>query len=107
MPDESHKNCNAGVSTKLLIHAVYAESFINYNYEEINKICDPYWVAAYPDVVSSSDEDEEATPPGGAAPAGRPQQASDLDDDPDDDLPIGRLRAGSGVTFGDGSGAVA
>ena len=28
----------------------YAESFINYNYEEINKICDPYWFAAYPDV---------------------------------------------------------
>ena len=84
-----------------------AESFINYNYEEINKICDPYWVAAYPDVVSSSDEDEEATPPGGAAPAGRPRQDSDLDDDPDDDLPIGRLRAGSGATFGDGNGAVA
>jgi hypothetical protein len=85
------------VSIKLLIHAVYAESFINYNYEEINKICDPYWVAAYPDVVSSSDEDEEATPPGGAA--------SDLDDDPDDDLPIGRLRAGSGAASGDGGGA--
>ena len=75
--------------------------------KEINKICDPYWVAAYPDVVSSSDEDEEAAPPGGAAPAGRPRQDSDLDDDPDDDLPIGRLRAGSGATFGDGSGAVA
>ena len=28
----------------------YAKSFINYNYEEINKICDPYWFAAYPDV---------------------------------------------------------
>ena len=32
------------------------------------KICDAYWVAAYPDVVSSSDEDEEAASSGGAAP---------------------------------------
>ena len=75
---------------KLLIHAVYAESFINYNYEEINKICDPYWVAAYPDVVSSSDEDEEATLADGASPAGRPRQAS-----------------GSGATSGAGGGAAA
>jgi hypothetical protein len=48
-----------------------------------------------------------AAPPGSAAPAGRPRRASDLDDDPDDDLPIGRLRAGSGVAAGDGGGAAA
>jgi hypothetical protein len=90
------------VSIKLLIHAVYAESFFDYNYEEINTVCDPYWVAAYPDVVSSSDENEEAAPSGGVAPAGRPRRASDLDD-----LPIGRLCAGSGATSGDGGGAAA
>jgi hypothetical protein len=47
--------------------------------------------------------DEEATPPSGAAPAGRPRRALDLDEDPDDDLPIGRLRAGSGATTSGGA----
>ena len=46
-----------------------AESFINYNYEEINKIADPYWVAQYPDAVSSSDEEDEEVPLAGAAAA--------------------------------------
>ena len=50
-------------------------------------------------------EDEEATPPGGAPPAGRPRRVSDLDEDPDDDLPIGRLRAGSGATTSGGAAA--
>ena len=59
----------------------------------------------YPDVVSTSDEDEEVAPLGGAAPAGRPRRASDLEEDPDDDLPIGRLRAGSGVATGGGAAA--
>ena len=49
----------------------------------------------------------QAARPGGAAPAGQLRRASDLDDDPDDDLPIGRLRAGSGATSGDGGGATA
>ena len=56
-------------------------------------------------MVSSSDEDEdeEAAPRGGAAPAGggaapvgRPQRASDLEEDLDDDLPIGWLRVAAG-----------
>jgi hypothetical protein len=50
-------------------------------------------------------EDEEATPPGGAALAGRPERASDLDENPDDDLPIGRLRVGSGATTSGGATA--
>jgi hypothetical protein len=50
-------------------------------------------------------DDEEATPPSGAAPAGRPRRALDLDEDPDDDLPIGRLRAGSGATASGGTTA--
>ena len=52
---------------------------------------------------SDEDEDEEAAPRGdaspaggGAAPAGRPRRALDLEEDPDDDLPIGWLRVAAG-----------
>jgi hypothetical protein len=53
-------------------------------------------------------DDEEATPPNthsGAAPTGRPRRALDLDEDPNDDLPIGRLRAGSGAIASGGATA--
>ena len=52
-------------------------------------------------------ENEEAALLGGAARAGRPRRASDLDEDPDDDLPIGRLRVGSGATSTTSGGAIA
>jgi hypothetical protein len=50
-------------------------------------------------------EDEEAAPPAGAAPTGRPRRASDLDEDPDDDMPIGWLRASSAATTSGGATA--
>jgi hypothetical protein len=78
---------------------VLAESFINYNYEEINKIADPYWVAQYPDAVSSSDEEDEEVPPAGAAAAGSSSEdsgsSSGSGSDSDDDMTVGQLRAGS------------
>jgi hypothetical protein len=81
---------------------VCAESFINYNYEEVNKIADPYWV--YPDVVSSSDAEDEEVPPAGAAAAGSSSEdsnsgsGSDSGSDSDDDMTVGQLRAGSDAT---------
>ena len=91
-----HSISKVGLETQNLIHD-------NDNHEEINNICNSYWVAAYPDVVSNFDEDEEAAPPGGAAPTIR--RVSDLDEDLDDDLPIGRLRAGGGANAGSGATA--
>jgi hypothetical protein len=78
---------------------VLAESFIDYNYEEINKIADPYRMAQYPDAVSSSDEEDEEGPPAGAAAARSSSEdsssSSGSGSDPDDDMTVGQLRAGS------------
>jgi hypothetical protein len=88
---------------------VCAESFIKYNYEEIDKIADPYWLAQYPDAVSSSDEEDEEVPPAGAAVVGSSSEDSNSGSGSgsgfgsgsgsgsgsDDDMTVGYLRAGS------------
>jgi hypothetical protein len=84
---------------------VFAESFIDCNYEEINKIADSYWVAQYPGAMSSSDEEDEEATPAGVAAAGSSSEDShfdsdsdddsDADSDSDDDVTVGQLRAGS------------
>jgi hypothetical protein len=76
---------------------VFAESFINYDYDEINKIADPYWVAQYLDAVSSSNEEDEEVPPAGAVATGSSSEdpESSSGSDSDDDMTVGQLRAGS------------
>ena len=81
----------------MLNTCVFAESFINYDYDEINKIADPYWVAQYLDAVSSSNEEDEEVLPASAVATRSSSEDSESSSgsDSDDDMTIGQLRAGS------------
>jgi hypothetical protein len=78
---------------------VFAESFINHTYDEINKIADPYWVAQYLDAVSSSDEEDEEVPLAGVVATGSSSEDSDSSSgsDSDGDMTVGQLHARSDV----------